>query len=398
MPVNKPLVTFHLGGRLGELHGKEHQFAVSSVPEGIRAMSYQFKRGENTPSFYEQISKGRYKILRDGREIGLEELHIGLGKTKEVHIIPEPAGEGGDGSAKFLLGLLIVAGSFIAAGPLGFGVGIEGGFAFAGATAPLLTFKTIAVTGALIAASGAAQMLSPIPAAVDTRTQERPEERPSFLIHNVTNTTEEGGPVPVIHGTEVLVGSHVISAGISVEDVPLGDIIDIETEFTNEYFFDQERQATGPPGDGDYRGFSDAGISLAVGAIPSNWPSVPLAEDPPPLTTAYRGTIIKHIFEVHYDSDPPGIGAQHALRIVVKNDASRNYFTILEIEQPEGVVVFSRTSSSANIHGAGSLIGVGDPLGPSLSNTVTVWEWTLAPGFTLDGSTQLKVNIGYDSP
>lgn len=394
--INKPLVTFHLEGQLGKLYGPEYKFAVKSVSEGLRAMSYQLKGDKNTPAFRDQLRKGRYKILRDGREIGLEEISIGLGRTKEVHIIPEPTGEGG-GTGKFIFGFLLSAAALIVAGPGGFG--LAGGLGFSGAAAPTITFGQIAAAGGLIAAAGAAQMLSPTPAAVDTRVQERPEERPSFLMNTVTNTSEEGLPVPVVHGKKILVGSHVISAGISVEETPLGDIIDIPSDFTEEYTFAQEFENDGPPGDGDYRGFNDAaGAVKKDNILPFFWPANELANDPLPVKTFFRGTKIRNFFEVKHDSAPSGPGAQHALRITLNGDHGREFIKVFEIEQPAGVVVFVKTSASANLFATGKR---NEPEAEAVFGVqVTVWEWTLAAGapFDLDGSTDLVIRLSYDAP
>jgi predicted phage tail protein len=70
--------------------------------------------------------------------------------------------------------------------------------------------------GVAIALGGISMMLSPQPK-VNLSDAESPEETPSFLFNGVTNTTEQGNPVPVVYG-EVVTGCQQIAVGLAPED------------------------------------------------------------------------------------------------------------------------------------------------------------------------------------
>jgi predicted phage tail protein len=72
--------------------------------------------------------------------------------------------------------------------------------------------------GLAMFASGILQMLSPTPEIPDYSGREKPDSRPSYLFDGPVNTTEQGGPIPLIYG-EVLVGSTIISTSLDVEDI-----------------------------------------------------------------------------------------------------------------------------------------------------------------------------------
>lgn len=60
------------------------------------------------------------------------------------------------------------------------------------------------------------QMLAPSP--TTSEGSARPDENPSFLFNGAVNVVEQGYPVPLVYGKH-MVGSVVVSAGISVEDI-----------------------------------------------------------------------------------------------------------------------------------------------------------------------------------
>ena len=50
--------------------------------------------------------------------------------------------------------------------------------------------------------------------------QERPENKPSYLFNGAVNTTEQGQPIPLLYG-ELIVGSAVVSAGLTDKEIPI---------------------------------------------------------------------------------------------------------------------------------------------------------------------------------
>src|SRR3712207_1329466 len=87
--------TVVLHGALRRKYGARLRLHVDSVAEAVRALSAAL------PGFAADIRRGRFHILRgprkDGRDIGIEAAHLGLGDIGEIHIIPALAGAGGKG-------------------------------------------------------------------------------------------------------------------------------------------------------------------------------------------------------------------------------------------------------------------------------------------------------------
>jgi predicted phage tail protein len=73
--------------------------------------------------------------------------------------------------------------------------------------------------GASMALSGVAMLLTPTPKTPDISQKERPEDRPSFLLGGAVNVVEQGHPIPICGGENIL-GGIVISAGIDVAKLP----------------------------------------------------------------------------------------------------------------------------------------------------------------------------------
>ena len=71
--------------------------------------------------------------------------------------------------------------------------------------------------GAALMLSGIAVMLTAVPE-TDGAGQEKPDERRSFLFDGPTNTTEQGGAIPLIYG-RMLVGSTIISTSLDAQDI-----------------------------------------------------------------------------------------------------------------------------------------------------------------------------------
>lgn len=385
------LVTFHLKGELGKLYGSEFRFAATSIAHGIRSMCYQLKGDDKTDPFVEVLSKGYYSVIRNGREIDIDELNVGLGKTRDVYIVPVPEGEGGGGGVgKFIFGALLVTGALLLAGPGG--AGLAGGFTLGGTSSIGISLGQIAAVGGLIGAAGAAQLLSPTPGAADTRVREAPEERPSFLIDSLTNTTEEGAPVPIVHGKKIMIGSHVISAGLDVEQVPLENVIPPIGQFQTNHFVGQGIQIDA---DGEFRGLAFPLSPLTGGSfMPSNqsnggptaWPDVAFGSINAPL---FRNTSILQIMELHL-TDPPVRGSQDALRVTMVGGPTPpvNYFTSIKIQQPFGTVVMVKLTAEVTKYVAGGL---------AAGISGSTWEWALGPSFIFDGTTTLQVTFGYDT-
>jgi predicted phage tail protein len=204
------LRTVVLHGALGAQFGASFDLDVKSPVEAIRALIVQVK------GFRQALREGHYRVLRLTEALELEELKLRLGRATEIHIVPVIEGSA-SGWGKILTGVAIIGLAIAAPYALGMAGGLSatfGGISAIGFSG--ISFGTVAGLGAAVALGGVAQMLSPAPtlaggsAAVD--------RRDSFLFGSADNVTAQGVPVPLVFG-EFVVGSVVISAGLSTEEI-----------------------------------------------------------------------------------------------------------------------------------------------------------------------------------
>lgn len=214
------LRTVVLHGALAQF-GERFDLDVKSPVEAVRALIVQIK------GFRQALREGHYKILkgwphRPSEDLSLEELKLRLGRASEIHIVPVIEGSS-SAWGKILVGVAIIGLAIAAPYALGLAGGLSatiGGITAIGFSG--ISFTSIAAIGAGIALGGVAQMLSPAPtqsggsASVDTKA--------SFLFGSADNVTQQGVPVPLVFG-EFVVGSVVISVGLSTEDLGVDDAV-----------------------------------------------------------------------------------------------------------------------------------------------------------------------------
>lgn len=185
-----------LYGPLAKEFGRDWNLEVSSPREAIRLIE------ANKPGFLNWIRGNlekydRYKVIvdyEDGRKEHLDEDTFPLQRQmKRIRIVPIVTGAGGIG--KMILGaFLIAAGIFLL--PTGFGGPMIG-------------------VGITMFAGGIIELISPRPKKKDASVR---EDGTSYFFDGPVNTTQQGVPVPLIYGT-VLVGSHAISAKVSIDQL-----------------------------------------------------------------------------------------------------------------------------------------------------------------------------------
>jgi predicted phage tail protein len=193
--------TLYLYGALGAEFGTNYRLAVETPAEAIRLMEANF------PGRFAAAMKEKwFRVSRraEGACITECELHMPSG-ADEIHI--EPIIQGG---LKPIFGLFFGAtglGSIFT--PLGLPA-LGGGLGFGGA---LGGFGQIAIGLTILG------VIALISSALSPKQDEdkKEDERSSFLFNGAVNQSEQGGPVPVVYG-QIIVGSVVISGGISVED------------------------------------------------------------------------------------------------------------------------------------------------------------------------------------
>jgi predicted phage tail protein len=185
--------TIILLGELGKRYGRKHRLDVKSAAEAVRALCANFKDFSGFVSTSQERNVG-YRVINVRDDVSVDDLHNPVGKT--ITIAPVIAGAGGGGGlVNIIIGATLIAASvLLPPGPW---------------TQPLMT------VGIAMALGGAAQLLSPVPK-TDANTGE--EIKQSYVFSGAVNTTSQGQPVPFGYG-RMIVGSAVISAGISVEDI-----------------------------------------------------------------------------------------------------------------------------------------------------------------------------------
>ena len=196
------MLTILLLGELGKRFGKRHRMDVRSPAEAVRALSANF------PEFpyYVASSADRnvgYRVFSGSDDVTLEELHHPA--SKRIIIAPVIMGAGGDGFTKILLGgALILASIYVP--------GLAQVTLFGQTTLATVAFGI----GASLALGGVAQLLAPTPLST------KPDEQTpaSYIFDGAVNVTAQGNPVPVGYG-RMIVGSAVISAGLTVDDISI---------------------------------------------------------------------------------------------------------------------------------------------------------------------------------
>lgn len=191
-------------GELGKKFGRVFKLDVKTPAEAIRALCV------NLPGFEAHLANSQkrnvgYKVIQGTDELDENGLLLPLGR-QDLKIVPVLMGSG-------RLGRILVGGALIFASvfnPLGF---------FGGTALLTGTAATIATAvGTSLVIGGVSELLFPAPKAPTL--QDRPDNKPSYVFNGAINTTAQGYPVPVGYG-RMIVGSAVISAAISTEDLPI---------------------------------------------------------------------------------------------------------------------------------------------------------------------------------
>ena len=179
---------------------------VSNMAQVMKFLCVNFK-GIERHMFDQQ-----YKVSAGTWELTEEELHYPTGQS-DISIVPIVGGAGGN------MGKIIVGAALIGAAVATGGSSIAftgGGFAAAGSAAG--TFSAAALAGNIgigLVLSGIAGLIAPVPSVPSSEQ----DPRRSFSFSGIQNTSRAGVAVPIVYGSEVLVGSVVISAAIDTVQV-----------------------------------------------------------------------------------------------------------------------------------------------------------------------------------
>lgn len=187
--------TVLLLGELGKKFGRKIRLDVKTPAEAVRALCANFPDFERHLVDSEKRNVA-YRVVVGKGDVRVDDLHNPAG-NQTIKLVPVIQGAGGNGLFQTIIGAVLIAASFIPGNP------------FSG---PMLNAGIAMVIG------GTIQMLSPTPKAPDP--SESPENQPSYVFNGAVNTTAQGQPVPIGYG-RMIVGSAVISAGITTEEIPV---------------------------------------------------------------------------------------------------------------------------------------------------------------------------------
>jgi len=213
-----------LYGPLAKFVGQRKFLAeINSAGEAVRMLLANF------PGIERHMADQHYKVIVDGFESDIDQIHYPASQT--IKIVPVIGGAGGAG--KIIAGVALVA---LAIALPGAGMFAGGAIGF-GATSATLGAGLTALAGNIglaLIVGGVAQLLSPTPqlaqigpasstlggGAGRNTTTEGTELDPqeSYSFSGIQNVSKQGVPVPVVYG-ERIVGSVVISAGIDVDTI-----------------------------------------------------------------------------------------------------------------------------------------------------------------------------------
>jgi len=185
-----------LEGEMGDEFGREWSLKVSSPREALALVN------ANKPGVYRWIRNNlerfkHYCVIcerRDGvvEQFDKDQYEKIAGDFVSIKFVPLISGGGGNGGIlQAILGIVLIV------------VGV-----FAGNNPYLISMGVSMLLGGIV------QMLSPRPKVESGKDS----SKPSYYFNGPVNTVEQGIPVQLIYG-RVLVGSHVISAALDVDQM-----------------------------------------------------------------------------------------------------------------------------------------------------------------------------------
>jgi predicted phage tail protein len=189
--------TILLYGFLGRQFGRVHHYEVASPAEAVRALCATLKGFRKAV-----VDGGAYRVLVGGKQaLSKDEVPYPVSDRESIRIVPVIAGAG-RGVGQVLTGAAIILGAGLAFSFLGLSAGLTYG---------------AASLGLGLVVSGVAQMLF-APKTPDGP-RDKPENLASYAFDGAVNTAAQGNPVPLLYGGPLIVGSQVISAGLSAEQI-----------------------------------------------------------------------------------------------------------------------------------------------------------------------------------
>jgi predicted phage tail protein len=221
------MITVFLHGYLGKQFSKEGiEIETTELSTIVQLLISRFGN-----DFRNTLEVGEWHLItgaKDSEEVSEEDqflnekfLELPIFEN-ELHIFPAIYGAGGRGIGQIILGVVLIViavvaayftgGASLAAIPGASGTGIAAGFAASSLAASL------ALAGAMSIAGGIMSMLTKTPNMGNYDNAGPADQRQSFIFNGPVNSSEQGGPIPVVCGRH-LTGSTVVYAGMDVEQL-----------------------------------------------------------------------------------------------------------------------------------------------------------------------------------
>jgi predicted phage tail protein len=159
-----------------------------------------------------RVTIGREKVTNDNAG----DLALPWSEREVFSITPVVCGAG-RGFGQVLLGIGLIALSFIPFGGAFAGVTAAGGALSATASAAVWGSNALFSLGVTMALTGVAQMISPQPT-LGLNNGKESARLESFTFSGIVNTSKQGLPVPIAYG-RCFTGSAVISSGLDVDQL-----------------------------------------------------------------------------------------------------------------------------------------------------------------------------------
>ncbi len=206
--MEQKLVRIVLGGRLGQLFGKEWQLYVSSPAEAIRAIDVNLKGklrqylSTTGAKKYYKVAIGREENLLDKGEIGNPSGH------QDIYVLPTVKGRK-SGWGKILVGVaLIAAAIFMPAAWAAVGAW----FGVAGGSVAL----SVGMLGASLVMGGVTQLLTPSPS-FNSNAGTAADSTSSNIFAGNAASVVQGIPIPLVYG-RALVAPMPVSISFAAVD------------------------------------------------------------------------------------------------------------------------------------------------------------------------------------
>jgi predicted phage tail protein len=231
-----------LAGELGEKYGTHHEYYNLQTPADaikLLCINYPALKEEMVQAHHNGVG---YKVIQGGAAMGYDELQLPFG-SKPLLVVPVISGAGGGATTQILIGVGLVAASFLLPGAGLFGATGLFGAGAAGvvgvSSSAVLTATAIgtglSAVGASLILSGTASLISPQPQLPNLGANRIKGEgtnvrgpgpdgvtrgamgHANYAFTGPANTVGTGATVPLIYG-RVIAGSHLLAANLVVSD------------------------------------------------------------------------------------------------------------------------------------------------------------------------------------